>query len=330
MTTDTTTTTTTPAVADPSVNGHMHEQPPIPDHIDFTCVTCGAHDTDANGPYEYEVINQGGIKVVRCKPCHEKMVAEQAAGIEQQVADAGNPEPPPEAQPERPLEPLVAEVIEQMTIGPGIPPSESELYAYSLTRIAEAEKACRDAYRAMEQAKKAAKTAKAHYEELCGELGEIILEETGKRPRSLFTPPATAKPAQNETKTAQPETITVKTESPTNDDGSWREVPLASLGLPKGLLDKLTKVGIETIGKLQEYQEPTAGGWIPSLADIKGIGEAALNKLTVALDHFWAERAKKQQIATHVHGAAAATPESADGPRLAEGTDSAAEPEPTE
>ncbi len=60
----------------------------------------------------------------------------------------------------------------------------------------------------------------------------------------------------------------------------------------EGNIGKLAAAGIETIGKLQEYQEPTADGWTPQITDLKGVGAAAIEKLDAALEHFWAERAK--------------------------------------
>lgn len=97
-----------------------------------------------------------------------------------------------------------------------------------------------------------------------------------------------------------PKPATSKKSAPPTDDDTWRRVPLASLNLAKGILEKLAKPvhkhrgavpPIKTLGDLTEFLEPK-DGWEPRLTDIKGLGKTAIDKITAATDQFWAERGK--------------------------------------
>ena len=105
----------------------------------------------------------------------------------------------------------------------------------------------------------------------------------------------------------------------TEDD--WRSVPLASLSLPKGLLDKLANPvhksrgaipPITTMGELTDYQQPEPSGWTKLLVDLKGVGIEAANKVAAACEQFWSER----------NATPTQAPQKADG----EGTAAASEP----
>lgn len=87
---------------------------------------------------------------------------------------------------------------------------------------------------------------------------------------------------------------------PPTDDESWRSVPLASLSLPKGILEKLANPvhkhrgavpPIKTIGDITDFLKPK-DGWEPRLVDITGIGKTAVDKIDAALETFWKERSK--------------------------------------
>lgn len=88
-------------------------------------------------------------------------------------------------------------------------------------------------------------------------------------------------------------------------DDAWKSVPLESLSLPKGLLEKLKEADhkdrgrlapIATLGELAHYQEPEAGsGYCKRLTDLKGIGEGAAEKIAAACEQYWAEQALKPQ-----------------------------------
>lgn len=82
------------------------------------------------------------------------------------------------------------------------------------------------------------------------------------------------------------------------EDEAWRSVPLASLGLSKGILDKLAnpvdkKRGavppITTVGDITDFLAPK-NGWEPRLVDLKGLGVEAVTKIDAALEQFWKER----------------------------------------
>lgn len=63
---------------------------------------------------------------------------------------------------------------------------------------------------------------------------------------------------------------------------SWRSVTLEELKIPAGLSKKLTEAGFETLGKLADH---TAAG--KRFADIKGIGQAAAEKIEKACERWW-------------------------------------------
>jgi hypothetical protein len=81
--------------------------------------------------------------------------------------------------------------------------------------------------------------------------------------------------------------------APVADDESWREVPLVELGLsPKILLSLADHVHdgrpLATIGALADFtSQPFA-----RLTDVKGIGQAAAEKIGDALAEFWARRGR--------------------------------------
>jgi len=77
---------------------------------------------------------------------------------------------------------------------------------------------------------------------------------------------------------------------PEPDPDAWRAVPLASLkGIPARTLKALAESRIETIGDVARLGEKGL-----SLTDVKGIGEAAAEKINAALEEFWRERGEAE------------------------------------
>lgn len=71
-----------------------------------------------------------------------------------------------------------------------------------------------------------------------------------------------------------------------DDDESWKEVSIATLGLPAGVVKSLNEADnhIFTIGDLATWTAKYA------LTDIEGIGQAKADKIDDALAKFWADR----------------------------------------
>lgn len=70
------------------------------------------------------------------------------------------------------------------------------------------------------------------------------------------------------------------------EDDDWREIEVGVLSdLPESLVNKLMESDLGTIGALADY---TASGKL--LIDIKGIGQAKVEKIEAALEKFWASR----------------------------------------
>lgn len=137
--------------------------------------------------------------------------------------------------------------------------------------------------------------AKKTREALDGELitaSRDINKPYPPRPAALYPDPDKGK------KKGEP-SANGKPAAPLDDtDESWKTVPLASLNLPKGLLEKLASPmhkdrgavqPIKTIGDVMEFLKPK-NGWEPRLVDIKGVGAGAVDKLDAALDEFWKSR----------------------------------------
>jgi hypothetical protein len=85
---------------------------------------------------------------------------------------------------------------------------------------------------------------------------------------------------------------TAGTRTQSEPDDSWRDVDLETLDLTNGILLALASQNITTMGTLADYTKPAANGWTADLADIKGIGPIAIEKINAATDKFW-EREKR-------------------------------------
>lgn len=188
-------------------------------------------------------------------------------------------DPPPEAT----SEPTSAESgpTPEAAIPVEARPELAALAAESLQRIADAEQRLNRAEEKEKDAKVEAREAKAEKERLRKELHRIIKEETEADGNSLFSPRARSAP--------EPSANGVHVPAPDEDD-SWKTVPLSSLALPGGIIKKLADAGIETMGHLVAYQEPSESGWVKKLTDLAGIGEWAVVKIDAATQQFWSER----------------------------------------
>lgn len=112
---------------------------------------------------------------------------------------------------------------------------------------------------------------------------------------NLFTKPktkkeGTSKPSENIPNPKPDSGSTQENTAKTNDDETWRPVPLASLSLPKGIVEKLAGAGISNMGELVDYQKPNEANYCKQLTDIKGIGVGAAEKIGAATEQFWKER----------------------------------------
>jgi len=85
-----------------------------------------------------------------------------------------------------------------------------------------------------------------------------------------------------------------KDDSGSNPDW-WRDVPIAELGLPQGIVQRLAEAAIETIGQLATHTESGQ-----HLTDIPGIGQAKAEKIEDALQTFWERNTDKLQSSDSV------------------------------
>jgi hypothetical protein len=86
--------------------------------------------------------------------------------------------------------------------------------------------------------------------------------------------------------------------SPTiEEDDSWRLVELSTLeSLTSSVLAKLSAENLKTMGDLQDFLTIPypISGFTKQLIDIPGIGNAAAEKIQLAIEGFWVEWAKQQ------------------------------------
>lgn len=126
---------------------------------------------------------------------------------------------------------------------------------------------CREAKEIWQSAKEDASEKKKAYDALV----DSLIEATRDQPMPLF----------GENKNGVHPSV--------NGDGdeSWREVSIATLGLPAGLVAKLKDANIEILGQLANF---TSEGNI--LEQIAGVGQAAARKIEKAVERYWETQKK--------------------------------------
>jgi len=132
-----------------------------------------------------------------------------------------------------------------------------ELDREHLARIRSAEKAVSKCEQRLAELKESVALAKANLREAVRDLREEIADGTGRLP---FGEQGQAG----------------------GNGEAWRGVTIDELGLPVGLLNKLFDTGCETLGQLADR---TAAG--KPLTDIKGIGQAAAEKIEKRIEQWW-------------------------------------------
>lgn len=70
------------------------------------------------------------------------------------------------------------------------------------------------------------------------------------------------------------------------NDGPWRQAPLSGL-FTGSLLKSLTAAGLQTVGDLHDYQQPTKSGFEKRLSDIPGIGPSKVELIENKMIEFW-------------------------------------------
>lgn len=136
--------------------------------------------------------------------------------------------------------------------------------------------------------------SKKHLEGLRGQLESLIDEfEQEKQPRLPFGKPAAA--------AAEPKGHTVNPDAPVLPEGDvplkydpdtdlrWRRVPITDLRLTDRITYALEHANIFNLGQLVDY----ASDGHTNLTDIKGVGEAAVDKVAVAMSEFWKTAAER-------------------------------------
>lgn len=185
-----------------------------------------------------------------------------------------------------------------LPLGNGTAPEES------LLAIRDAEAALEAAESRYEDARVLAREAKAEKEKLRKKLHQIIQEETGLEPTLWQHRNGT--PAERKSKAAVKDAAE---SNATATDDEVRKTPLASLGLAKGIVEKLGGAGITTLGDYYDYTKVNDQGWGKRITDIPGIGQAAVDKIEAAVLEYVEELAKERQkkAADVVHTVADAT-----------------------
>ena len=75
------------------------------------------------------------------------------------------------------------------------------------------------------------------------------------------------------------------------DPEHWRNVKLQSIeGLGLKNAQKLSDVGLDTLGQLNDWLQPNGSGFTRKLTDVPGIGEAKAQQIEEALTRFWEQR----------------------------------------
>ncbi len=74
-------------------------------------------------------------------------------------------------------------------------------------------------------------------------------------------------------------------------DDSWRDADIDGLGLADGVVNALREAGLDTIRKIGDYTEK--GG---RLIDVKGVGKSKVDKISDALEQYFAEMQQKQMF----------------------------------
>lgn len=69
-------------------------------------------------------------------------------------------------------------------------------------------------------------------------------------------------------------------------DGPWKKASLDDL-FSGAILKNLKAAGLQTVGDLHDYQQPSKSGHVAQLADIKGVGTAAATKIEDRMIEFW-------------------------------------------
>jgi hypothetical protein len=83
-----------------------------------------------------------------------------------------------------------------------------------------------------------------------------------------------------------------ETSTPVEPDTAeeWREFSIRKLGefgLPGKVIDKVSAAGIDTLGQLSDFTNPSDGGWAKQYQDIPGVGDKAATAIEDAWMAFW-------------------------------------------
>lgn len=211
--------------------------------------------------------------------------------------------------------------------------SEEALQAYdreTIRLINEEAEEVKHFEREYDEAADVAKECKKSFEKAEKALRELIEERKNGRGKpqqpTLFKEPEDADAEDEDevdteiTKSeAQPETeATVETqpepEAENTGSGVWGgnheftpeelAIPLSSLSLPQGIINSLSNAvkkdggsckPIQTVGDYFDYLKPIANGWMPSLKDIKGIGDSKVEQIEQAILDFTTECCQRKQ-----------------------------------
>jgi hypothetical protein len=226
-------------------------------------------------------------------------------------------EAPPAAAPAGPLAPVIDQVVKQATettlLGnpitttgtfiarrEDIEPDWTTRQVHpelleSRNAIVELKKACKDAKRAARDAKEELEDAVEEHFRKIEELSQPTLFNRTSSDRPA--PPST--PASPDAKPSDIVNPGKPLPEVGQEDDAWRQDLVDALDLKSTVIEKLHDVGIHTLGDLQDYTDPAKNGGNPNkrITDVKGIGAAKAEKIELAMQSYWAKRAKAKEEA---------------------------------
>lgn len=176
--------------------------------------------------------------------------------------------------------------ITQGVADQGLKPFEAER---ALREIEEAEQIVASAEMEYGLAKDAASEAKKHFDAKVEELRRIIRDhrhESAEPKLPFLTETASGSVVDVNGEMVGTLVKSDRQETPESED-EWREFPIEKLGLSETTVQKMAEKDIQTVGQLADWTKERGEFWYK---DIKGFGPKAADKVSDAMDKFWAKR----------------------------------------
>lgn len=211
--------------------------------------------------------------------------------VEIQTETEVEPEPKVEPEPETEVQVETETEVEppaETEVEPDTDPADSaELASYKTWHDAARQIAeeVQDAHSEYLESAEDTKRLKKRWEAEAERLQEFVLKPPEQLPLFDAPRPAPRSTPVNSQPAPAPTEAPKAQEAP--EDESWKTQGIEVLKLSKGLEEKLKSADLETIGKITLYTQTGK-----ALTEIKGVGEAAIEKIADAIEKFFADREK--------------------------------------